>query len=103
MYNHKEITYHKKNQTYEFGRFEVAIALDLMKLGILRWNELNADAKEKVTELTNLSIQQKRNSLSSIREILSEAKLQEFMCSRVEKNDRQAYICNDGSNTSIVQ
>ncbi len=87
--------YLRFDQTYEFGRFEAAIASDLMKLGILRWKELRQNTKESVVELTNLSVQQKRNSLSEIRKILQGAELQEYMCSRIEKNDRQAYLCNE--------
>lgn len=86
--------YKRFNQTYEFGRFEVVIALDLMNLGLLRWNELNKEAKKKVIELTNLSVQQKRNSLNGVRDSLKKMGLYLFMCSRIEQNDRQADLCN---------
>ncbi len=96
-----EAFYFRFNQVYEFGRFEAAIALDLMNLGVLRWNELTSDAKEKVVELANLSVQQKRNSLSTIKKTLQAAELQNFMCLRIEKNDRQAYLCNE--NTQVLK
>ena len=86
--------YLRFNQTYEFGRFETVIGLDLMKIGLLRWNELNNDAKTKVVELTNISVQQKRNSLKKIAKELVEVGLFDYMCLKIESSERKQQMCS---------
>jgi len=86
------------NQAFIYGKFETVIAFDLMRLGLLRWPELTAEAKEKVVEVTSISIQQKRNKLKKLRIILTDAGLYQYMCERVEKNSRQASLCHSISN-----
>ena len=82
------------DQVYELGRFESAIALDMMRIGISRWSELNDKAREKTVEFTRVSIEQKRNDLKFIRNLLLGFDLFDYFCSELSESERQKVVCN---------
>jgi len=85
--------YFRFDQAYQFGRYETSIGLELMKLGILRWQQLDIESRKKVIDLTHIAVQQKRNNLNDIKNSLETSDLFDYMCVNIEKTPRQNDLC----------
>lgn len=81
------------NRAYALGLFETTTALELLKLGLWRWDELDQTSRQKVLNLADASIAQKRNSLKTLAKLLHQYRLFELICDNTIRSKRQIHMC----------
>jgi len=81
------------DKAYKLGKYETFVALELLTLGLLRWDELSSKAKTQTIELANSSIAKRGNKLRDLKSLFKSVGLLGYMCDKTNNTKRQQILC----------